>query len=42
MLFVGGLVGVNVNETDCALTPVFGYGVMEDKIEIGEEERRKH
>ncbi len=34
MLFVGGLVGVNVNDTDSALTPVFGYGVMEDKKEI--------
>ena len=38
MLFAGGLVGVNVNETDSALTPVFGYGVMEDKKEPEKDE----
>ncbi len=30
MLFIGGLVGVSVDE-DYALTPKFGYGVVENK-----------
>lgn len=38
MLFVGGLVGVNVSKTDSALTPVFGYAVMDDKKEISDKE----
>jgi hypothetical protein len=31
MLFVGGLVGVHVNENDSALEPIFAYAVTEDK-----------
>ena len=30
MLFVGGFVGVSVNEEDSSISPVFGYGVIDD------------
>ena len=32
MLFIGGLVGVKVDKSDFALTPVFGYAVTENKL----------
>ena len=34
MLLVGGLIGVTVDETDHALEPVFGYGIIENKALI--------
>ena len=35
MLFIGGLLGVNVDK-DHSLTPVFGYAVTENKINNGQ------
>jgi hypothetical protein len=34
MLFVGGLIGVCVNK-DISLQPIFGYAVVEDKVDRG-------
>ena len=35
MLFVAGLVGVDVNKDDSALTPIFGYAITHDKRNNG-------
>lgn len=37
MLFIGGLLGVQY-EKDDSLTPIFGYGVTEDKVELNEKQ----
>ena len=36
MLFVGGLIGVIIG-SDKELTPTFGYSIVENKIETGEQ-----
>jgi len=36
MLFVGGLIGI-LSEKDNALLPIFGYSVIEDKVERGKD-----
>jgi hypothetical protein len=34
MLFVGGLFGVSFDEKESSLTPIFGYSICEDKVEL--------
>ena len=36
-LFIGGMLGVQY-EKDDSLTPIFGYGVTEDKVKLNEKE----
>ena len=36
MLFVGGLIGVSI-DADYALTPRFGYGIVENKKVVNKQ-----